>query len=1026
MRSVLRGALLALCCSSAAMAQSVSITGGVPAVQSFDTMASAGNASTLPGGWFLLESSGNTEYTADNGSAISGTTYSYGATGNSERAFGSIRSGSNAPTIGARLQNDTGATLSEVLVGFTKEQWRVGNTSSVDRMDFQYSLNATSIGDGAATWIDVDALDVTSIITNGAATALDGNAPANRAAVSATINSLSLGAGAQMFIRWVDFNAVGGSGNDDGLAIDDFSVGLAVDNPPQLTSSAPANGASNVPVTTEIDLQFSEAVTVNPTGITLTCGASPQTFTSSGSGNAYTITPDAALPYGSSCMLNIGATAVQDVDGTPNPMAGAATISFSTVVDNAPTLSTSTPAHNSTTFPANANLQLTFSEPVAVGSTWFNIVCATSGTRGVADTVVSGGPTSFTINPNVDFVQGESCTLNLVAAQITDLDGNLDNYAGTTAIAFTPAAPVANQLPVVLSTTPMNGDANFPPAGDLVVLFSEPVTLAPGAFALSCTTSTGIALVHASSGTSFTIDTGTVLASGDTCTFTIDRTKVTDGEGANPAAGTSVNFTVSNGSAGAYYAQVNTTGGPEQLRCSLHEIIDGHTVYPYSAGTTDTWDILELADQAPGPGNENMVLDAYKNELYPRAGGGNTNYNREHTWPNSLGFANTALAAYTDTHMLYLTNIGYNSDRGNSPYVNCSGCTERTTVANFGFGGGSGVYPGNSNWFDANGFQVWNHRRGDMARAVMYMAIRYEGKADDEANDGDIPDLELTDNLGLVTITSNTALKAYMGHMTTLLAWHQADPPDQREIDRNAVVQGFQGNRNPFIDHPEWATLSLFTSSQPATCTMGGGGGNVAPTADNDSYNAVEDTQLVVTTANGVLVGDNDPESAPLTAVLLTNVQHGTLALAGDGSFTYTASANYCGSDSFTYRASDGSNFSAGATVSLSIACQNDAPNAVGTLANQSYPVGTAVNLATAAGFADVDNDTLTYSATGLPASLSINTASGAITGTLLPGEVGVHNVVVTARDPSNATATQSFSITVTAIIDNVFGDGFE
>ncbi|HRG17303.1 MAG TPA: putative Ig domain-containing protein, partial [Pseudomonadota bacterium] len=125
-------------------------------------------------------------------------------------------------------------------------------------------------------------------------------------------------------------------------------------------------------------------------------------------------------------------------------------------------------------------------------------------------------------------------------------------------------------------------------------------------------------------------------------------------------------------------------------------------------------------------------------------------------------------------------------------------------------------------------------------------------------------------------------------------------------------------------------------------------------------------------------------------------------------------------------RASDGSNFSAGATVSLSITCLNDAPNAVGTLANQSWPVGTNVNLATAAGFADVDNDTLTYSATGLPASLSINPGSGAITGTLLPGEVGVHNVVVTARDPSNATATQSFSITVTALADNVFGDGFE
>jgi hypothetical protein len=56
--------------------------------------------------------------------------------------------------------------------------------------------------------------------------------------------------------------------------------------------------------------------------------------------------------------------------------------------------------------------------------------------------------------------------------------------------------------------------------------------------------------------------------------------------------------------------------------------------------------------------------------------------------------------------------------------------------------------------------------------------------------------------------------------MSTVLAWHQADPPDAAERRRNDVVFSFQGNRNPFIDRPEWGTLALFTSNRPATCQL--------------------------------------------------------------------------------------------------------------------------------------------------------------------------------------------------------------
>ena len=59
-----------------------------------------------------------------------------------------------------------------------------------------------------------------------------------------------------------------------------------------------------------------------------------------------------------------------------------------------------------------------------------------------------------------------------------------------------------------------------------------------------------------------------------------------------------------------------------------------------------------------------------------------------------------------------------------------------------------------------------------------------------------------------------------MGLLTDLLAWNLQDPPDADEVARNDAVQGFQGNRNPFVDHPEWATRALFESSEPATCEL--------------------------------------------------------------------------------------------------------------------------------------------------------------------------------------------------------------
>ncbi len=257
-----------------------------------------------------------------------------------------------------------------------------------------------------------------------------------------------------------------------------------------------------------------------------------------------------------------------------------------------------------------------------------------------------------------------------------------------------------------------------------------------------------------------------------------------------------------------YYGSVDASTS-SSLRTTLHPVIDDHMRFPYSSGGTDTWDILELAQEDPN--NSSNILDVYRNASYTKVGGGNSNYNREHTWPNGYGFPDDGGSnyPYTDCHQLFLCDEGYNNTRGSRPFDNAPTGGELTTFFNDGQGGGSGVYPGQSNWTTSAGtlgrWETWSGRRGDVARALLYLDIRYEGGLHNGTGANE-PDLILTDNLGLIagSQTGNNESVAYMGLLSVLLQWHAEDPVDDFERDRHEVVYTFQGNRNPFIDHPEW------------------------------------------------------------------------------------------------------------------------------------------------------------------------------------------------------------------------------
>lgn len=270
-----------------------------------------------------------------------------------------------------------------------------------------------------------------------------------------------------------------------------------------------------------------------------------------------------------------------------------------------------------------------------------------------------------------------------------------------------------------------------------------------------------------------------------------------------------------------YYDSVDDSSS-ESLRATLHEIIDDHQRFPYSSSSTDTWDILEAADEDPN--NSSNILDVYKNSSYAKFGGGEGVYNREHSWPRSYGFPDDGTYNYphTDCHHLFLCNVAYNSYRGSRPFDYCSdSCSERVTTENNGQGGGSGEYPGNSNWVGGSDgptgtWETWIGRKGDIARAQFYMDVRYEGGTHGGTGAWE-PDLILTDDRGLIAAsqTGNNETVAYMGLMSVLYQWHLEDPVDDVERARNDVVYSYQGNRNPFIDHPEWLQILTAVDAPP-------------------------------------------------------------------------------------------------------------------------------------------------------------------------------------------------------------------
>ncbi|KAG6555634.1 hypothetical protein Mapa_002870 [Marchantia paleacea] len=233
------------------------------------------------------------------------------------------------------------------------------------------------------------------------------------------------------------------------------------------------------------------------------------------------------------------------------------------------------------------------------------------------------------------------------------------------------------------------------------------------------------------------------------------------------------------------------------LKEKLHDLIKDHTVYSY----IQVWDALKVLDQATD--DPNSVIDIYSLQKMPKsAQGSTTGWNREHLWPRSFGLID-GQPGFTDLHNLRPSDANVNSSRGNKVFGDCSTQAVQCLI------------PANNEAAPDTGANkdIWmppSQVRGDIARAVFYMAVRYGSEQPvgvKELRLSNSPDVE----------------SEVMGLLKDLVRWNELDPPSDSERERNnKVCSLYQRNRNPFVDHPEfvkaiWGDGSELSPDTPDT-----------------------------------------------------------------------------------------------------------------------------------------------------------------------------------------------------------------
>ena len=231
----------------------------------------------------------------------------------------------------------------------------------------------------------------------------------------------------------------------------------------------------------------------------------------------------------------------------------------------------------------------------------------------------------------------------------------------------------------------------------------------------------------------------------------------------------------------------------ESLQAALHAIIDDHAVQSYQY----SWTAFRSTDDKPNGKVWDMYSDVpggvppYEYTFGVDQGGvggvEGTGYNREHSWPSSW-YGGEVSPMYSDLFMIYPTDNYVNNQRGSDPYGEVD--SPSWTSLN-------GSKRGNCSYSGYSGlaFEPIDAYKGDFARTYFYVTSRYYSE------DAAWPGSAMSDGAELLPWAVNM-----------LLDWHIDDPVSRKELERNGTVYTMQGNRNPFIDRPEFAASMYVTT----------------------------------------------------------------------------------------------------------------------------------------------------------------------------------------------------------------------
>lgn len=258
---------------------------------------------------------------------------------------------------------------------------------------------------------------------------------------------------------------------------------------------------------------------------------------------------------------------------------------------------------------------------------------------------------------------------------------------------------------------------------------------------------------------------------------------------------------------GYYNSAQGLTGTP--LRQALHDIIDNHTSISYNAlwnafQTTDkkangkVWDMYSDIPSGTPPYQFTFNSDQCGN--YTTEG---DCYNREHVWPQSA--FNSASPMVSDLFHIYPTDGKVNGERSNYTFGNVGGTVYFASMngSELGICSPCGSFSGVA-------FEPIDDYKGDIARSIFYMSTRY-----------------YTEDASWTAAAFANKAELYQWAIDLLLSWHHLDPVSAKETNRNNAVYSIQNNRNPYIDHPEWAdsvfapyTVGLKNNSQNSQLTF--------------------------------------------------------------------------------------------------------------------------------------------------------------------------------------------------------------